>query len=91
MGDKSEISLGVNEDTYVTLPRGQAKNLAASFVLDKELKAPIKKGQVVGKLFYQLNDSDVAQYPLVAQEDVNEGGIFSRLIDYLVLLFKSWF
>ncbi|MBD1572271.1 D-alanyl-D-alanine carboxypeptidase [Vibrio sp. S17_S38] len=91
MGDKSEVSLGVNEDTYVTLPRGQAKNLAASFVLDKELKAPIKKGQVVGKLFYQLNDSDVAQYPLVAQEDVNEGGIFSRLIDYIVLLFKSWF
>ena len=91
MGDKSEISLGVKEDTFVTVPRGQAKNLAASFVLDKELKAPINKGEVVGKLFYQLNGKDVAEYPLVAQEDVKEGGIFSRLIDYIVLLFKSWF
>ncbi|MFH0257231.1 serine hydrolase [Vibrio rumoiensis] len=91
MGDKSEISLGVQENTFVTVPRGQAKNLSASFVLDKELKAPIKKGEVVGKLFYQLNGKDVAEYPLVAQEDVKEGGIFSRLIDYIVLLFKSWF
>ncbi|MFV0576132.1 MAG: serine hydrolase [Vibrio sp.] len=91
MGDKSEISLGVNKDTYVTVPRGQAKNLSASFTLDKELRAPIKKGEVVGKLFYQLNGNDLAEYPLVAEEDVNEGGIFSRLIDYITMLFQSWF
>ncbi len=91
MGDKSEVALGVDQDTYVTLPRGQAKNLKASFVLEKELKAPIKKGDVVGKLFYQVDDQDVAQYPLLALEDVNEGSIFSRLWDYIVLLFKGLF
>ncbi|EKO3537586.1 serine hydrolase [Vibrio fluvialis] len=91
MGDKSTVALGVNEDTYVTLPRGQAKDLTASFVLEKELKAPIKKGDVVGKLYYQLNGGDVAQYPLMALEDVEEGGLFSRLWDYIVLLFKGLF
>ncbi|ELI5736929.1 serine hydrolase [Vibrio fluvialis] len=91
MGDKSMVALGVNEDTYVTLPRGQAKDLTASFVLEKELKAPIKKGDVVGKLYYQLNGEDVAQYPLMALEDVEEGGLFSRLWDYIVLLFKGLF
>ncbi|AMF95031.1 serine hydrolase [Vibrio fluvialis] len=91
MGDKSTVALGVNEDTYVTLPRGQAKDLTASFVLEKELKAPIKKGDVVGKLYYQLNGEDVAQYPLMALEDVEEGGLFSRLWDYIVLLFKGLF
>ncbi|BEI22458.1 serine hydrolase [Vibrio fluvialis] len=91
MGDKSTVALGVNEDTYVTLPRGQAKDLTASFVLEKELKAPIKKGDVIGKLYYQLNGEDVAQYPLMALEDVEEGGLFSRLWDYIVLLFKGLF
>ncbi|EGQ7995326.1 D-alanyl-D-alanine carboxypeptidase [Vibrio vulnificus] len=91
MGNKGTLALGVNEDTYVTLPRGQAKNLTASFVLEKELQAPIKKGDVVGKLYYQVDGEDVAQYPLLALESVDEGSLFSRLWDYLVLLFKSLF
>ncbi len=91
MGDKSTVALGVDEDTYVTLPRGQAKNLTASFVLEKELKAPIMKGDVVGKLYYQVDGEDVAQYPLLALENVEEGSLFSRLWDYIVLLFKGLF
>lgn len=91
MGDKSTVALGVDKDTYVTLPRGQAKNLKASFVLEKELQAPIHKGDVVGKLYYQLEGKDVAQYPLMALEDVEKGSIFSRLWDYIVLLFKGLF
>ncbi|SDH66587.1 D-alanyl-D-alanine carboxypeptidase (penicillin-binding protein 5/6) [Vibrio xiamenensis] len=91
MGDKDTVALGVDKDTYVTLPRGQAKNLKASFVLEKELKAPIQKGDVVGKLFYQLDGKDVAEYPLMALEDVHQGSVFSRLWDYIVLLFKSLF
>lgn len=90
MGDTDEVSLGVSEDTFVTLPRGQTKDLAASFVLEKELRAPIQKGDVVGKLYYRIGEEDIAEYPLLALNDVNEGGMFSRLIDYIMLLFKSW-
>ena len=90
MGDKDMVALGLDQDTYVTLPRGQAKNLKASFVLEKELQAPISKGDVVGKLYYQLEGNDVAEYPLLALEDVEEGSLFSRLWDYIVMLFKSF-
>ncbi|CAH0525079.1 serine hydrolase [Vibrio hippocampi] len=91
MGDKETVALGVDQDTYVTLSRGQARNLKASFVLEKELEAPISKGDVVGKLYYQLDGEDVAEYPLLALEDVQEGSIFSRLWDYVVRLLKSFF
>jgi len=91
MGDKDTVALGLDQDTYVTLPRGQAKNLQASFVLEKELEAPIKKGDVVGKLYYQLEGGDVAEYPLLALENVDQGSLFSRLWDYIVMLFKSMF
>lgn len=90
MGDIDEIALGVAEDTFVTLPRGQTKKLTANFVLEKELQAPISKGDVVGKLFYQVDGEDIAEYPLLALNDVQEGSLFSRLIDYVVMLFKSW-
>lgn len=91
MGDKNEVSLGLSEDTFVTLPRGQAKNLSASFQLDKELTAPIMKGDKVGTLYYQIDGEDIAKYPLVALEDVNEGSIFSRLWDYIVKFFSGLF
>jgi D-alanyl-D-alanine carboxypeptidase (penicillin-binding protein 5/6) len=90
MGDIDQVNLGVTEDTFVTLPRGQTKDLKESFVLEKELKDPISKGDVVGKLFYRVGDQDIAEYPLVALNNVNEGGMFSRLIDYIMMLFQSW-
>lgn len=91
LGDKDEISLGLAQDTFVTLQRGQAKNLSASFQLDGELKAPIKKGDKVGTVFYQLNGEDIANYPLVALEDVNEGSFFSRMWDMLIKFFSGLF
>ncbi|EHH2421028.1 serine hydrolase [Vibrio parahaemolyticus] len=91
MGNKDTVALGLDQDTYVTLPRGEAKNLKASFVLEKELEAPINKGDVVGKLYYQVDGEDIAEYPLMALETVEQGSLFSRLWDYIVLLFKSFF
>ncbi|EGR1145319.1 TPA: serine hydrolase [Vibrio parahaemolyticus] len=91
MGNKDTVALGLDQDTYVTLPRDEAKNLKASFVLEKELEAPINKGDVVGKLYYQIDGEDIAEYPLMALETVEQGSLFSRLWDYIVLLFKSFF
>lgn len=91
MGDTDQVALGVTQDTYVTLPRGKASELKASFVLEKTLEAPIKKDDVIGKLYYKMNDETVAEYPLVALTDVNEGGLFSRFIDYIIMFIKSLF
>ncbi|AUI87355.1 D-alanyl-D-alanine carboxypeptidase [Vibrio azureus] len=90
-GNKDTVALGLDQDTFVTLPRGEAKNLEASFILEKELEAPISKGDVVGKLYYQVDGKDIAEYPLLALETVEEGSLFSRMWDYIVLLFKSFF
>ena len=89
MGDVKEVDLGILLDTPITIPRGQRKNLAASFELDHQLEAPIAKGTVVGKLFLRLDGEDIAEYPLVTLQEVNEGGIFSRLVDYVKLQFAN--
>ncbi|WP_333797960.1 D-alanyl-D-alanine carboxypeptidase family protein [Rheinheimera sp.] len=82
-GDKENISLGVMSETPITLQRGQRKHLKADFKLSQQLVAPITKGQVVGTVYLKLNDEDIAEFPLVALEDIAEGGIFSRLVDYV--------
>lgn len=88
MGDKDIIKLGIAQSTAITIPRGQRKNLKTNIQLDQELIAPVKKGAVVGKLFLQLDGEDLAEYPLVALENVDEGGLMSRAIDYLKMQFK---
>lgn len=90
-GKINNVSLGVNKDVAVTIPRGQEKNLKASYELNKTLEAPLKKGQVVGILHFKLKGKKVADYQLVALQNVEKGGIFKQLFDYIRQLFASWF
>ncbi|HIE5328423.1 TPA: D-alanyl-D-alanine carboxypeptidase DacA [Proteus mirabilis] len=91
-GDTDKVQLGVDKDVYLTIPRGRLKDLKASYVLDNvELHAPVSKNQVVGTINFQLDGQVIEQRPLVVMNEVKEGGIFSRLIDYIKLLFSPWF
>lgn len=87
-GDKETIRLGILQAAQITIPRGQRKNLQADFTLNEELIAPINKGQQLGTVYLKLNGEDIGTYPLVALEDVAEGGFFSRMIDYIKMQFN---
>lgn len=91
-GDKDKVQLGVENDVYITIPRGRLKDLKAGFVLtEPELHAPLAKNQVVGTINFQLDNQIIETRPLVVTEAVPEGNFFSRLIDYIRLLFHRWF
>ncbi|MFC4655088.1 serine hydrolase [Rheinheimera marina] len=87
-GTKDLLTLGVLEETPITLPRNQRKDLKADFKLNQQLIAPITKGQQLGTLYLKLGDKDVAEYPLVALEDIEQAGLFSRLIDMVKMQFE---
>lgn len=87
MGDVEQVELGILTDTPITIPRGQRKNLQANFELNEQLIAPLEKGQVVGKVFLQLEGEDIASYPLVSLKEVNEGSMISQMMDYIQLQF----
>ncbi|WP_067702729.1 serine hydrolase [Erwinia sp. ErVv1] len=91
-GDKKEVNLGVAKDAAITLPKGQMKNLKASFTLSQpQLTAPLKKNQQVGVIDFQLNGKTIEQRPLVAMEAVEEGGFFSRAWDFVMMKLSSAF
>ncbi|MCX8957335.1 serine-type D-Ala-D-Ala carboxypeptidase [Erwinia psidii] len=91
-GDKKEVQLGVAGDASVTLPKGQMKNLKASYTLSQPLlKAPLAKNQVVGTIDFQLDGKIIEQHPLVVMETVKEGHFFSRITDLVLMKFNGWF
>ncbi|WP_337008570.1 serine hydrolase [Pantoea sp. AS142] len=91
-GDRSQVNLGVAKDAALTIPKGQMKNLKASFRLNApQLEAPLKKNQVVGTIDFQLDGKTIEQRPLVVMQDVQEGGFFSRVIDFVMMKFNGWF
>lgn len=91
-GDKREVNLGAGDAGSVTIPRGQLKNLKASFTLNEpQLTAPLKKGQVVGTIDFQLNGKSIEQRPLMVMENVEEGGFFSRMWDFVLMKLHQWF
>ncbi|MBT1452040.1 D-alanyl-D-alanine carboxypeptidase [Glaciecola sp. XM2] len=85
MGDKDTVELGINVDTPITIPRGQASNLTAHFELSQQLEAPITKNQEVGVLVLKLEEDTIATYPLVTLEEVQEGGLFDKAKDWASL------
>ncbi|QSX36335.1 serine hydrolase [Shewanella sedimentimangrovi] len=89
-GDRETVSLGFATDTPITISRGKGKDLQANFELTKELSAPLAKGETVGRIFFQLDGKDIAQFPLVTLEEVNEGSWFSKLMDYFKQLIAGW-
>ncbi len=81
-GDSETVSVGLAESATLVLPRGRRQDLKANFSVLPDLQAPIAKGQVVGKLFLQLDGKDVAQHPLVALDDVPEGSVMRQVSDW---------
>lgn len=91
-GELNTIQLGTLQDSFITVPKGKTGDLKARYVLDKKtLEAPLAKGQVVGKVIYQLNDKDIASVDLQIMQDVAEAGIFGKAWDWVVLTVKGLF
>lgn len=88
-GESDYVALGVDDDVVLTLPRGQRQNLKADFVLDRTLEAPIERGERVGNLILSIDGEDLATYPLVALESVEQGSFFKRMFDTIRQSFSS--
>ncbi|MDH2998327.1 D-alanyl-D-alanine carboxypeptidase [Pasteurellaceae bacterium LFhippo2] len=91
-GDVSKAQLGVLQDSYITIPKGKSGELKARYELEKKmLEAPFAKGQVVGKVIYQLNGKDIASVDLQVMQEIQEAGIFGKAWDWMILTVKGLF
>jgi len=87
-GEFENISVGLPENLYVTIPRGAYDDLNASMDIDKTIEAPIKKGDVLGEVKITHNGEVVDTMSLVALESVAEGNLLQIVKDYFLRLIE---
>jgi len=88
-GAASELPVGFIADQYVTLPKGKADKLTLTLAATEPLVAPVTKGQRVGSVKVALEGRPVAEFPLVALQDVPIGNLFGRAWDTVRLWVKQ--
>ncbi len=84
-GEKENLSLGLAEDLYVTIPRGQYNKLQARSQLNPENVAPIIQGQPLGDMLVELDGEAISQVPLIALDDMPEGGLWRKFVDMILI------
>ncbi len=89
-GKADTVSVGLQDALTLTLPRGQADQIKTQLQLLPELRAPIQKGQIIGKLIATLDGKAMMEKPLVALQPVEEAGFFARLLDHIKLFFGKF-
>ncbi|HEY9098275.1 MAG TPA: D-alanyl-D-alanine carboxypeptidase family protein [Thiobacillus sp.] len=85
------VKAGLVDNLAISTPRGEAAALTTQLMLNPRLIAPVKIGDVVGKIEIRLGDKVLKQTDVVALEAVAEGGFFRRSWDSIVLFFKGLF
>ncbi len=88
-GVRDQVRVGPAEELAVTIPRGQLDQLQAVMDIDRVIKAPVTKGKVYGKVNVLLNGEVVREVPLVALEDIPEGGLLKRIWHAIMLFFMN--
>jgi D-alanyl-D-alanine carboxypeptidase (penicillin-binding protein 5/6) len=90
-GLEEEVTLGLSEPLFVTIPRGRYDDLEAQVQIEPQLSAPLPAGQVVGTINVELGDEIVASRELVTLSAIDEAGFFGRSWDSLKLWMDGLF
>ncbi len=87
-GEQEQVTMGVGRDIYITIPRGRYKDLDASMDIESEISAPIELGQELGQVNISLDGETIVNERIIATHAVAEGGLISRALDRIKLMFK---
>ena len=87
-GTRDAVPLGFERDVWLTLPRERFAGLAAVLETRQPFVAPLAAGQKAGIMKLSRDNVPVAEYPVVALEEVPVAGFLSRGWDTLRLLFR---
>ncbi len=85
--ERSPIDLGIKDDLYMTVPRGEADGIKTVADVLPRLIAPLALDANVGSVRVLSGTQTLATVPLHPQQAVSAGGWWRRLIDTIRLWF----
>lgn len=87
-GKKSTITPRIHQDFSYTLCKGQSsKEIQRKIEYKNHLKAPIKEGEPIGRVTYEMDGKMISEIPILAAQTVEK----AQYTDCLQKLFRNWF
>ena len=90
-GEQNSVDLGIEDEVYITIPRGQAEAMTATVDVDEVIRAPLSDRQIMGEVRVVLDNNILYQGNVVSMQAVEQGGFLKRFVDWITLLFSSMF
>ncbi len=75
-GKLKTVSLNTPDIKSLLLKKGSEKDIKVDVEIEEKLKAPISKGQTVGKITINLSNGETIDYNITAEKDVEKLTIF---------------
>src|SRR5690606_9462410 len=88
-GETQSVPAGGRNTTRASITRRAPDSITKETTVDAPLIAPIKAGAAVGQYTVRVGDEVVARIPLVALQDVEEGGLWRWAVDSVKLWFED--
>ncbi|MBK1716228.1 D-alanyl-D-alanine carboxypeptidase family protein [Thiocystis violacea] len=86
-GEQETLPVGPSLDVVATIPRGNYDKLSARLEKTSELDAPIAKDARIGDVVVTMGEEEIIRVPLVALEEVPEGGLWRKAKDSVLRMF----
>lgn len=75
-GDVKEIEIVADMPYSVLMKKGSSTEVTQKLTIPAEIKAPVKKGQVLGKLIVSQDDKVIKEFEMKAAVDVEKAGFW---------------
>ncbi len=80
LGKAATVPLVIERAVTLTLPRRARRDMKVAVQYRGPVPAPIKKGAKIGKLVVSAPGVEPVEFPLIAAADVEQLGVFGRLL-----------
>ena len=81
-GKKRMVRIRLKDSVAALVRRGEEKRISMKLELPEEITAPVRAGQKVGRVTYELGGNKLGGTDLVAAESVKKLGFFQSLIRF---------
>ena len=81
-GQKRTVRIRLKESVEALVRRGEEKRISMKLELPEEITAPVRTGQKVGRVTYELRGDKLGGADLVAAESVKKLGFFQSLFRF---------
>lgn len=88
-GEKSAVMPEVPEFSPVLVKKGEENGIKQEIELSLDIKAPVLKGQALGKITLKSEDKVLCEYNIVSPEDINELTFFTSFKRLAAFLFNG--